>query len=167
MRQKLKGIYGITILFVITLVVFGCGSKAGEYKVSVIDEDRFTDGPGSAMTSVEFINEAPVSSPQDVVSRSMSNEFAAQVLGDHDKAASEIKARAALFSDADISFEEKIQNALKNAGYYDGPVDIVISEDARKAIRSFQKSHNLKPDGIVGTKTWSSLKKYYYVSDDE
>lgn len=53
-----------------------------------------------------------------------------------------------------------IQIALKNAGYYAGPVDGKAGEKTKKAIESFQKTNDLAPDGVVGQKTWVKLKKY-------
>ena len=58
-----------------------------------------------------------------------------------------------------ISVEE-LQHALKNAGYYDGPIDGKIGQKTKKSIEQFQKDHNLKSDGVVGKKTWSELKTY-------
>ena len=55
---------------------------------------------------------------------------------------------------------EQIQKALKEAGYYDGPIDGKIGAKTQKAIASFQKDHGLQSDGIIGRKTWVELKKY-------
>ena len=53
-----------------------------------------------------------------------------------------------------------IQRALKNAGVYSGNVDGKVGPQTRKAIENFQMSNNLKPDGVVGKKTWEALQKY-------
>jgi len=53
-----------------------------------------------------------------------------------------------------------IQTALKNTGYYNGPIDGFIGKQTRDAIKAFQKANNLKVDGRVGSKTWSILKNY-------
>ena len=55
---------------------------------------------------------------------------------------------------------EKIQTALKKAGYYDGPIDGKMGSRSQKAIAEFQKDHNLTSDGIIGQRTWIELKKY-------
>jgi peptidoglycan hydrolase-like protein with peptidoglycan-binding domain len=55
---------------------------------------------------------------------------------------------------------EHIQIALKNAGYYAGNIDGKIGPMSKKAIVEFQKANDLEPDGKVGPKTWSKLKKY-------
>lgn len=54
----------------------------------------------------------------------------------------------------------KIQIALKKAGFYKGPIDDKIGGDTKKAIAQFQKANGLKPDGIVGRKTWSKLSRF-------
>jgi hypothetical protein len=54
----------------------------------------------------------------------------------------------------------KVQLALKNAGYYQGPVDGKVGAKTKKAISAFQKDNNIKADGLVGRKTWSLLKTH-------
>ena len=55
---------------------------------------------------------------------------------------------------------DQVQLALKNAGYYTGPVDGKLGERTRKAASEFQKAHNLTADGVIGKKTWNILKTY-------
>lgn len=55
---------------------------------------------------------------------------------------------------------DQVQLALKNAGYYNGPVDGKIGEKTKKAVAEFQKAHNLNADGVIGRKTWNVLKTY-------
>ena len=53
-----------------------------------------------------------------------------------------------------------IQEALRRAGFYSGPVDGVMGKKTKEAIINFQKSKGLKADGIVGKRTWEELSKY-------
>ena len=53
-----------------------------------------------------------------------------------------------------------IQQALKNAGYYNETVDGKIGPGTRSAIRDFQSANGLSPDGICGKKTWGLLKTH-------
>ena len=53
-----------------------------------------------------------------------------------------------------------IQQALKNAGLYDGKVDGNIGPRTKKAIEAFQSQNGLKADGKVGRKTWKALSVY-------
>jgi len=57
-----------------------------------------------------------------------------------------------------------IQTALKNAGYYNGPIDGKIGPMSRESIRSFQNEHQLKADGICGKKTWQQLSIFLNVA---
>jgi len=58
---------------------------------------------------------------------------------------------------------KKIQKALRNAGYYVGPVDGKIGPGSRQAIRDFQRDHDLTVDGICGRRTWQKLKPFLSV----
>lgn len=60
---------------------------------------------------------------------------------------------------ADISTKQ-VQIALKNAGFYNGPIDGKIGPKTKESIKAFQKDNNLKPDGVVGKKTRLCLKQY-------
>jgi len=55
---------------------------------------------------------------------------------------------------------KEIQAALKNAGFDPGSFDGKIGPRTRQAIKDFQKSKGLVPDGVVGPKTWANLSKY-------
>ena len=55
---------------------------------------------------------------------------------------------------------KEIQQALKNAGLYDGKVDGNIGPKTKKAIEAFQTQNGLKADGKVGRKTWKALSAY-------
>lgn len=50
-----------------------------------------------------------------------------------------------------------IQQALKNAGLYDGEIDGVSGPKTKKAIETFQSQNDLTADGKVGPKTWEKL----------
>ncbi|MCX5681997.1 MAG: peptidoglycan-binding domain-containing protein [Candidatus Omnitrophica bacterium] len=55
---------------------------------------------------------------------------------------------------------EQIQQALKNAGLYNGPVDGVLGKKSKAAIMAFQEKNGLTADGKVGKKTWAKLEPY-------
>lgn len=54
----------------------------------------------------------------------------------------------------------QIQTALKNAGFYNGPIDGKIGKQTRRAIRQFQKAQGLPADGLAGAKTCLKLKNF-------
>ena len=61
---------------------------------------------------------------------------------------------------AETMTKKQIQEALKNAGYYEGTVDGKIGPKTRTAIMEFQKNMGLKADGIAGRNTKEKLLKY-------
>ncbi|MDP2940321.1 MAG: peptidoglycan-binding domain-containing protein [Candidatus Omnitrophota bacterium] len=56
--------------------------------------------------------------------------------------------------------KKDIQKALKNANFYDGPIDGMLGKRTRRAIKEFQKSVGLKADGIIGRETMEKLSIY-------
>jgi len=74
-------------------------------------------------------------------------------------------ARAKQAQQKDVSKAEfrpttkEIQVALKNSGFDPGSLDGKIGPRTRQAIKDFQKSKGLVPDGAVGPKTWAILGK--------
>lgn len=59
-----------------------------------------------------------------------------------------------------LTFNQKIQTALRNAGFYQGSVDGKIGPLSKKAIEAFQRGNGLTADGKVGPKTWEKLEPY-------
>lgn len=55
---------------------------------------------------------------------------------------------------------KQIQRALRDAGFYQGPIDGKIGFQTKEAIKKFQKAKGLKADGIVGKRTLLALNKY-------
>lgn len=50
-----------------------------------------------------------------------------------------------------------IQNNLKMLGYYHLSIDCIFGDYTESAVKKFQSSYNLNPDGIVGDNTWLKL----------
>ncbi len=55
---------------------------------------------------------------------------------------------------------KQIQQALKNAGFYNGKVDGDIGPKTKKAVEAFQAQNGLKADGKVGPRTWKALSAH-------
>lgn len=51
----------------------------------------------------------------------------------------------------------KVQQKLKNLGYYTGNVDGIFGTQTQSAVRRFQRDKGLSVDGIVGPKTLAAL----------
>ena len=56
--------------------------------------------------------------------------------------------------------KKEIQQALKNAGFYQGPIDGKVGPVTRDAVKEFQRTNGLKADGVVGRQTWEKLAAY-------
>lgn len=51
----------------------------------------------------------------------------------------------------------KLQQALKDEGYLNGPVDGIYGKATENAVINFQKTHGLRIDGLAGKQTQTSL----------
>lgn len=51
----------------------------------------------------------------------------------------------------------EIQAYLQQQKLYDGPVDGVYGPQTRQAVKLFQESLNLSPDGAIGRQTWEAM----------
>ncbi len=54
----------------------------------------------------------------------------------------------------------QVQRALRSAGFYSGSVDGKVGRMTKRALRTFQRAHGLKADGVVGKKTARALAEY-------
>ena len=59
---------------------------------------------------------------------------------------------------------QEIQQALKNAGFYQGPLDGKMGPVTTEAVKEFQRIHGLNDDGVVGKRTWAQLGAYANLS---
>lgn len=55
---------------------------------------------------------------------------------------------------------KRIQQALKNAGFFAGPVSGHYGPLTLRAVKRFQTSVGLSPDGIAGPQTWKKLQSH-------
>jgi len=62
------------------------------------------------------------------------------------------------FHEGDVGKDiAEIQVKLKEQGYYKSKVDGKFTHEMEESVRKFQKIKNLKPDGIIGEKTYVAL----------
>lgn len=59
-----------------------------------------------------------------------------------------------------IQIYKHVQNCLSSIGAYNGKID-GKQASTYKAVTEFQKHNNLKPDGIIGKKTWPAIEQKY------
>lgn len=96
--------------------------------------------------------------PQPTVQESYSRDY-----GRDDSRSSESYEKTAkgVHSGPAIQLSPKqVQRALKNAGFYQGPIDGKIGPKTKEAIIKFQKAQGLKADGIIGKRTSAALDRY-------
>lgn len=55
---------------------------------------------------------------------------------------------------------ERLQNALKDNGYYNGPIDGNYSEEVKAAVEKLQADNNLAVDGVAGPATQEKVSNY-------
>ena len=67
---------------------------------------------------------------------------------------------AGSYSKAASLSDRQVQRALKTAGFYAGPVDGKLGPQTKEAVRKFQRSNSLTPDGQVGARTSTALAKF-------
>ena len=73
---------------------------------------------------------------------------------------SEAKSSQASAKSSSKASTREIQEALKNAGFYQGSVDGKMGPVTREAVKEFQRVHGLNDDGVVGKQTWAKLSPY-------
>ena len=114
-----------------------------------------------ALQSVaEIVSLSNLSSSEPIVvpPRQEEKEEKMGTQGVEDKSRNKIRDDNVTVKDYDRA--KQIQIALKKAGFYKGKTDGKIGSQTIRAVREFQRSHSLKPDGIVGSKTWKALNMY-------
>jgi len=57
----------------------------------------------------------------------------------------------------DVKF---VQTKLKEYGFYNGKIDGIYGKDLFVSVTNFQRSVNIKADGIIGMQTWSHIINY-------
>lgn len=131
-------------------IVSGCGTSQKKVQSEVIGIKTRVETIESRLEGVE--------SKQAEVERTAAEQ--AQALDDLRAAGASqaktnisVKSREGMYSGR----MKDIQQALKNAGYYNGRVDGIKGKGTRRAIKDFQKTSGLKADGVVGSKTWDLL----------
>ena len=137
--------YRVVVVFLFVVTFVGCAQK------SEIENSLAAPQVSSGQTPIAQSSQATVDqSSQAQVPQGQASEeyFASQAA---------MPAAEESFSGPSI---EEIQQALKNAGLYEGKIDGDLGPKTKKAIADFQSQNDLKADGKVGPKTWGRLKPH-------
>ena len=131
------------------LLVSGCGKKS-ETQQAMVNADSLSVSQADSL----------MAQPSNEVKKDTADNTAtvANVVVNSDAAPLVEKASEAV-SSPDIADDASVQKALKNLGFYSGPIDGSIGKKTKAAIKEFQRKNNLHPDGKVGPKTWGLLRK--------
>jgi len=170
MREK-SGVFALLTGVLAVGLMAGCGFKSKEEKLSLIDENHFDQlastesAPGNASAAIEFIggNNAMTGNLAQRVGMPLDGIPADTIAASGavaPKAIQPVAPGETVSVKATATYEEKVQAALKNAGYYSGTIDGKIGSHTREAIKAFQAANSLKSDGVVGPSTWEKLKKF-------
>ncbi len=139
-------------IFLVLVMLVGVGFMPGCQKKAVEEQTVEISAPAEGMVSVpeEVSAQIQISQPQIQASAPVAvSETAPAPVNPQ-----------ALTQEFIPPSEEEIQQALKNAGLYEGEVDGKIGPKSKKAIEEFQAKNNLTVDGKVGRKTWEKMKEY-------
>jgi hypothetical protein len=169
-KYQTKYFYSLFVAFLL-LGLVGCGSGEKKINVTYVDEmdsEQVADlnkQDGSAYARIEILSDYPDSAkPLDYQDNPQFNdpEFDGPT-----RRAEDVPNQDIPVVETKVSFEQKVQIALRSAGYYGSKIDGKIGSATRKAIKSFQTANDLKADGLVGTQTWDKLKPFYASAQDE
>jgi hypothetical protein len=57
----------------------------------------------------------------------------------------------------DVSVARQVQRHLAQTGYYDGPIDGIIGDGTRRAIRSYERANGLPVDGRIDNRLLETM----------
>ncbi len=148
-----KSLVGLSIVVLAAFVISGCGTSQKRVQSEVTGIKTRVETLESRVEGVE--------SKQADVERMTAEQ--AQALDDlksvrvpQPNTNISVKPRARAYTGR----MKDIQQALKNAGYYDGKIDGVKGKNTKKAIKDFQKASGLRADGVAGPRTWDLLSNH-------
>ena len=150
----------LLILMVFAVALTGCAKKVTDESQNVGTTDSLTPTEDLSQLPPANANAAAPAAVEPLPVEAAPVTQAAAPVAAGVSVANEAKSAAK--ADASVPTEQnrKVQQLLKNAGFYSGKVDGKIGPASKKAIEAFQKSSGLKPDGKVGPKTLAALEKH-------
>ncbi len=148
-----KGLFLALVMLAGVGFVSGCQKKAVEEQTLEIS----VPAEGAAGISLESTPQIQITPPQEQIPAAQIQVPVAPAVPE---ALSEAQSQANIPQEFTPPSAQDIQQALKNAGLYDGEIDGKVGPKTNKAIEEFQAKNNLKADGKVGRKTWEKMKEY-------
>lgn len=140
------------VVFAATALMAGCGQKKEE-QIS-LPSDQILSG-NAILAPQQPVLEARSVAPADMQPITLVNQAPSGTLIVAEPTTLELKSTV-----SDKPTDKDIQQALKNAGIYTGPIDGNLGPKSKKAIKAFQEQNGLTADGKVGPRTWKKLSSY-------
>ena len=139
-------VFGLVVIFALTSFI-GCNKKKKEEAAELngVTTENVVSVTDNTAQNADINNSVPV------------------VVENASTASAEVTEPAMATTSSEVTGKptnKQIQQALKNAGIYDGKVDGTVGPKTKKAIEAFQSQNGLKADGKVGHKTWKLLSGY-------
>lgn len=142
MAQAGAGMLAVSV----AVIISGCAGQKQTQEVNRLKADiGLLDQRVSQLERASLTQSAPMEWPSDAAVQPPQTPVAVPI---------------APSTTIDTPSKTQIQQALKNAGFYQGPIDGKIGSQTREAIQNFQAANGLKVDGVVGKQTWEKLSLY-------
>lgn len=135
----------VLVLLVISIMLSGCATTTKKNNAQI---RQLQDRISYLESELERKNRETAATTEDLI---ISNDY--DTFSDSKSSAKTDAVKSKL------SMKE-VQTALRNAGFYKGPIDGKIGTKTREAIKQFQKANDLKADGMVGKRTANKLSVY-------
>ena len=143
----MKKYLGVIAAVSLTIALYGCQKKLAEKPISETSEPPLQN---SEISITQESNPAAASSANN----------AGEATGASTAPLLNGSAEGLASAPLETPTTKNIQQALMNAGFYQGKIDGDIGPKTKKAIREFQVKNNLKADGKVGPRTWKKLSEF-------
>ncbi len=144
------------------LAAAGCATSMHGSQAKTQEADAVKTQVAALETRIDELNQRieDVAQRQQVAQAQVSAYSAAkrQIARSTAADGTEGKTKLALAAGTTLSAKQT-QLALKSAGFYNGQVDGKFGAQTKDAVKAFQRSKGLNPDGVVGSKTAAALAK--------
>jgi peptidoglycan hydrolase-like protein with peptidoglycan-binding domain len=151
--------WGVRVVWLMGVIVFLAGCASGRSRHELARLQSQVGLLDERITQLERVGLAGTSSTSSFTSELPMDVGSTAVMPSTAPRGSTIRETASSGSFAKPS-TRAIQEALKNAGFYQGAVDGKLGPKTKEAIKEFQRVHGLSDDGVVGRRTWAKLRTY-------
>jgi len=152
--MKLKHASQMLVLLLLVTTVSGCATVRSNRAQKVDPKVRVTQ-----LEEELRQKDTEIVALKDKMAQGASTSYPTNSYPDYGNSSSRGSSNIVSSSLSSVSVKS-VQKALKNAGFYAGPIDGQAGPKTKDAIQAFQRARGLKADGVVGKKTWAALNRY-------